>query len=86
MLYYQFDEEKLYKSHNARGYFDYGEMGFGEKVQNEEELLGLIDEYAARDFAMKPEFESRIAGFFPLYDTHNCERIYQEIHQTFDQQ
>ena len=86
LLYYQFDEEKLYKSHNARGYFDYGEMGFGEKVQNEEELLGLIDEYAARDFAMKPEFESRIAGFFPLYDTHNCERIYQEIHQTFDQQ
>ena len=82
VLYYQFDE-KAFEGHNARGFFDYATMGFGEKVQEEEELLRLIDGYTAEDFQLKPAFAQRIEGFFPLHDTHNCERIYQEIVKSF---
>lgn len=82
VLYYQFDEDAVFKNHNARSYFDYETMGFGEKVREEDALLDLIDEYASRSFRLKPAYEQRIGGFFPLYDTGNCERIYREIRKT----
>ena len=82
VIYYQFDE-KAFEKHNARGFFDYGTMGFGEKVRDENELLSLIDGYCANEFKVKPEFEKRIEGFFPLYDACNCERIYREIRDSF---
>ena len=86
VLYYQFDEEQVYKSHNARGYFDFDKMGFGDKVRREDDLLRLIAECAAGDFRLSPKYEQRIEGFFPLNDTHNCERIYQEIVNDFGQE
>ena len=78
VLYYQFDEEAFQK-HNARGFFDYRTMGFGERVDDESELLSLIAGYTSGGFRMKPEFQQRIQGFFPLFDACNCERIYHEV-------
>ena len=85
VLYYQFDEERMFREHNGRAsYFDYQTMSFGEKCQSEEALLEGIADYAAGDFQRKPEYARRVEGFFPLHDTHNCERIYQEIVKSFD--
>lgn len=79
VLYYQFDEEEFRAHHYAQGYFDYRRDGFGEVVTDEEKLLGLLEEYLMDDCHMKPEYQRRIEGFFPLHDDKNCERTYHEI-------
>lgn len=79
VLYYQFDEEEYRANHYNQGYFDYRRDGFGEVLTEESELLDLIEQYLAEDCRLKPEYQQRIEGFFPLHDNKNCERIYQEI-------
>ena len=84
VLYYQFDAERFFKEHQSSGWFDYNDAGFGECVDDEKDLLECIGDYAGNDFRMKPEFEENLKEVFPLHDDHNCERIYQEIVKTFD--
>lgn len=84
VVYYQFDEEEVYKKHTKPGYFDFEQMGFGEKTNVEEDVIRIIEGYVANEFHLKDQYEKRIDGFFPLYDDRNCERIYQEIISTFD--
>ena len=79
LLYYQFDEEEVFKKHYGRGYFNYHTMGFGECVAEEDAVLRLIEEYLENGCVMKPQYLKRLEGFFQLNDTHNCERIYNEI-------
>lgn len=79
VLYYQFDEEEFFAHHYARGYFDYRRDGFGEVATEEAELLNLLEHYLANDCRLTPLYQQRIQGFFPLNDTHNCQRIYEEI-------
>ena len=79
LLYYQFDEEEVFTRHYGRGYYDYHTMGFGECVTEEDALLRLIEEYLDNGCVMKPQYRKRLEGFFQLYDTHNRERIYNEI-------
>jgi CDP-glycerol glycerophosphotransferase (TagB/SpsB family) len=78
-VYYQFDEAEVFTKHYGRGYFDYRDTGFGEVVTTEEELLKVVEEYLKNNCSLKPFYRNRIAGFFPLHDTHNCERIFDEI-------
>lgn len=79
VLYYQFDESEYRAHHYEQGYFDYRRDGFGEVVTDERELLALLERYLEDDCRLKPEYQQRIHGFFPLHDKKNCERIYQEI-------
>ena len=78
-VYYQFDEAEVFTKHYGRGYFDYRDTGFGEVVTTEEELLKVVEDYLKNNCSLKPFYRNRIAGFFPLHDTHNCERIFGEI-------
>lgn len=84
VLYYQFDREAFFQDHVGVGWFDYQNAGFGECVQNEEDLFQHINDYAVNGFRVKPEYEQRMKNVFPLHDDHNCERIYQEIVNTFE--
>ncbi len=84
VLYYQFDDERFFKDHVGVGWFDYKNMGFGECVNNEEDLFICVKDYLVNGFRMKPNYEQRIKSVFPLYDDNNCERIYQEIINSFD--
>ena len=84
VIYYQFDEEKFFSDHNARGFLDYRTMGFGERIEKEEELISRIAECAEKEFQLQPVFEQRINNFFPLHNARNCERIYQEIVKSFN--
>ncbi|WP_036608554.1 CDP-glycerol glycerophosphotransferase family protein [Oribacterium sp. P6A1] len=84
VLYYQFDYEEVFQKHVGHGYFDYRQMGFGECVDEETELLTYIEQYVSYGFQIKQKYYERIKGFFPLHDTNNCERIYREIISTFD--
>lgn len=82
IIYYQFDEEEYYKSHYARGYFDYRTMGFGPVVINENELIEDLVKgfnYNRNKFDNKEKFFKRTNDFFKLRDVLNCERTYEAI-------
>lgn len=78
-VYYQFDEDQFYAGHYKRGYFDFREMGFGEVLTNHDELIHTLIDYLENQCQMKEEYAQRSDGFFPLHDTNNCERIFEEI-------
>ena len=78
-VYYQFDQEKFFKWHYQKGYFDYELAGFGEVVKGEEDAVDAILSYIENHFAMKSEYRVRTESFFPLHDMQNCQRIYEEI-------
>ena len=79
VVYYQFDKEKYYSEHYARGYFSYEEMGFGKVTENEDEaareILGYIENGAVSEW----EYASRVDEFFPIRNRENCRRIFEEI-------
>ena len=79
VIYYQFDKQRFFAEHYAKGYFDYETMGFGEVVEQENTAIEVILEHIAHQFAMGSEYQRRIDGFFPLHDQDNCKRIFDEI-------
>ena len=79
VLYDQFDEEEFRSFHYQKGYFDYDRDGFGPVCRTPEALLAALDACARRDFRMEEQYLRRAQAFFPLRDTHNCERTFDAI-------
>lgn len=79
VLYYQFDGARYYAEHYAKGAFDCETMGFGEVVDKESDAVDAILSYINSGFEMKDDYNRRINGFFPLHDSQNCKRIFNEI-------
>ncbi len=79
VMYYQFDDERIFRDHYDNGWFDYRNLGFGEVTQSEEVLLELLEKYISNDFKISAQYRQRIESFFPLYDEYNSERIFREI-------
>ncbi len=79
LIYYQFDYEDFYTNHYQHGYFDHAHDGFGLAAKTETEIIREIKAIIGNGFALDSKYESRIDAFFPLYDTNNCERIYNAI-------
>lgn len=78
-VYYQFDEDRFYAGHYQKGYFDYREMGFGEVWTEHDALIETIICYVESNCQTKAEYARRMDNFFPLRDTQNCKRIFDEI-------
>ena len=78
-IYYQFDTERFYSEHYAKGYFDYDTMGFGPVTQEHARLVDYLIGYLENSFHMQEHYQQRINGFFALYDQENCKRIFEEI-------
>lgn len=68
---YHFDIEE--------SYFNYKTMGFGEVVDNHEELIDLIMEYIKKGCEMKEQYIKRVNDFFEFVDKNNCKRVYDAI-------
>lgn len=79
VVYYQFDEEAFFGEHYQKGYFDYREMGFGDVCTEENELLKSLTRIVYNQMRPEGKYSERIKGFFPIYDTDNCKRIYDAI-------
>lgn len=79
VVYYQFDKERFFSDHYAKGYFDYETMGFGEVSEQEDEIVEAVLFYIKNQFEMKSDYRSRITHFFPLHDRQNCQRIFEQI-------
>ena len=79
-IYYQFDEQEFFSSHNyTKGYFDYRENGFGDVCNNEHELLSSLSNALSNDCKPKPFVLDRIKKTFLYRDDKNCERTYEAI-------
>lgn len=76
IIYYQFDFAQYRSSHLSEGYFNYENNGFGEVVDNVEDLIDLVIEYGKNEFNVKAKYRNRMDSFFELNDNKNCERIY----------
>ena len=79
LVYFQFDRDEFFSKHYGRGYFSYSKMGFGPVVDNENALIGAIEQSADHGFVPMNVYVDRMETFFPLCDQKNCERIYQCI-------
>lgn len=79
VIYYQFDRERYISEHYdfTKGYFSYDNNGFGDVVFNDDDLLTSLRKIVENEFVLEEKYKERIDSFFPLKDTHNCDRIYE---------
>ena len=81
LLYYQYDEKFYQEKHIGEGaydtYFDFKKDGFGEVIEEENDLINAIDKNIKNNFILEEKYKERIDKCFMLHDNHNCERIYQ---------
>ena len=54
-------------------------MGFGEKTNDENELIHLIKKHIDDDCQMKEKFKQRVDDFYRFTDKNNCKRVYDYI-------
>ena len=79
IIYYQFDKEKFFKSHYTKGYYDYEKDGFGEVIEEEEELIKKIKYYIKNNCELEEKYIEQINGTFEYLNRENSERVYREI-------
>lgn len=77
VIFYQFDEREFREKQYAEGYFDYHTTVLGDFAATEEETLDLLEKQLQDGLSLRSEEVTR--SFFPLWDKHNNERIYEEI-------
>ena len=78
VLYYQWKNDEFHFD-LSQGYFNYEEMGFGEIVDTETELINLIKRYIANDCQMQEKYQQRVDEFYEYHDKNNCKRVYEFI-------
>ena len=77
LIYYQYANDYHYDSEN--GYFQYQEMGFGEVVSEEEQLVEKIIYYIDNGCEMEDIYRKRVDEFFKFHDHNNSKRCYDWI-------
>ena len=75
VIYYQYADDYNFKEN----YFDYETMGFGEVVNDEENLIDTVGEYLENNCKMKEKYKNRVDGFYKYNDKNNCKRVYEAI-------
>ncbi|MCL2500056.1 MAG: bifunctional glycosyltransferase family 2 protein/CDP-glycerol:glycerophosphate glycerophosphotransferase [Defluviitaleaceae bacterium] len=74
IIHYQFDEY-----HFPPSYWNYESMGFGEVVNNHEDVIKLLIKYIKNGCIMSKKYKKRVDDFFTYTDKNNCERVYEAI-------
>jgi len=67
IIFYQFDREEYYSKHYGKGYIN--NCDFGTVCETEEEAVDAVMHPMTRD----------CSDFFAFHDTHNCDRVFEEI-------
>ena len=75
VIYYQYADDY----HFQETFFDYETMGFGEVIDDEDELINQIDEYFNNGCQMKDKYKKRVDNFYKFKDKNNCKRVYRNI-------
>ena len=75
VLYYQYANDY----HFEETFFSYEKMGFGEVINDINELIKVIEEYLLNNCQMKDIYKQRVDSFYKFKDKNNCKRVYNEI-------
>lgn len=76
VLYYQYADEYNYDD----GYFKFDSMGFGDVIEQEDDLIDEIIEIINNDCQMDEKYIGRVESFFKYTDRNNCKRVYDWIY------
>lgn len=79
LIYYQFDKNSYRKLQYEEGYFSYERDGFGNVIENEEDLLEQLIRYFENNMQNDKLYIERSRKFFVKKDRKNCSRIYKAI-------
>lgn len=80
MIYYQFDYDKFIKGQEyGKGYFSFEEDGFGPVCHDFEQLKKELKKAIDNRLENPVLYLEREKQFFPIWDTDNCKRNYEEI-------
>lgn len=77
VVFYQFDLDEYNETHGS--YIDMKTELFGERVEDVEPLINLIEEYAKNDFNLKSEYRAMHEKCFNFIDNDNSKRICEHI-------
>jgi CDP-glycerol glycerophosphotransferase (TagB/SpsB family) len=77
ILFFQFDLDLFLETSGS--YMDMRKDLPGDRCDTEEELFGLIEQYAANGLRMPDRYAGMREGFFAYTDRDNCKRIAEEI-------
>ena len=80
-IYFQFDKDQYRENQYKEGYFSYEKMGFGQVVEQPEQVVELVTQYIEADCKTPTQYYERMNAFFPLHDSRNCERIFNAIEE-----
>lgn len=87
IIYSQFDKDKFYKNHTYnKGYFSCEDDGFGEVIDDVEEIVNKIEYYVQNDFKMEKKYLSRVKNTFAYFDQNNSKRVYKEIMKLYNEE
>lgn len=81
VIYYQYDEEKYFKGHYIKGYFDYRRDGFGPVVNDFKAIIKYLKNVINDDFLIEEKYRNKHHAFFQIYDNKNSERIFNAINK-----
>lgn len=81
ILYYQFDEERIYSGVHIgeKGYFDYTRDGFGPVCKDLNSLLESLESVLKHECQVVEPYRQRMARFFVFRDGRCCERVFNVI-------
>lgn len=77
IIYYQFDKKQFIG--RLPSHINIEEELPGIIVNTEEDLEHVLSDIVSRNFTISDKILQRAHTFYPFRDTHNCERIYNEI-------
>ena len=75
LIYYQYGND----FHYGESYFSYGEMGFGDIIGSEDDLVDKIIHYIENDCSLEKKYADRVDDFFKYSDDKNSKRCYDYI-------
>lgn len=81
VLFYQFDLDKYNEAHGS--YLDMHTELFGDRAENESQLLDRLEECIQNDFKMKPEYEAKRNEYLQFKDNQHSRHICEEIKKRF---
>lgn len=83
LAYFHFDYKDYTERQYHMGYYNYENDGFGPVFEDENSLLGYVEQAARGGFINDEKYLARHKAFFTLYDAENCKRNYEAIKERY---
>lgn len=77
VIFYQFDVEEYNLAHGS--YIDFETELFGDRVEKEDELIQLLEDYTKNNFVLKEKYAKMQKDCYKYIDKQNSQRICDEI-------